>query len=221
MLKNLMLLEEENLLGIISTDLSLKKEILTAEDFHKIYSNDMEKIYSILPIETHNFLKEYFTNNKIVPATVEFTQCLNALRNSGIAVIEENHNKNVMFTYDSRLGRLGRESETKEFLQNENEFNNIELDDKVAKSLYQFLNQNLDLIESDKKIRNLIIKTLKKKQSLSIRDLKEILRNEGFEVESTLNFLKSKLSYGTVIIEDYWKATEEDEIIVKYNSKIN
>ncbi|MGL5056174.1 MAG: hypothetical protein ACRC6A_02240, partial [Fusobacteriaceae bacterium] len=57
MLSNLRYLEALNLLNIISFDLSLKKEILRADEFYKIYSDDMEKLYSILPIETYDFLK--------------------------------------------------------------------------------------------------------------------------------------------------------------------
>lgn len=217
MLTNLRYLESINLLNIISFDLSLKKEILRADEFYKIYSNDMEKLYSILPIETYDFLKIYFENKKKVPATRKFTQCLNALRNCGVAEAEMDHSKNVFYTYDMVYGRTGYESETVEFLKSDEEFYNVKLDDKLAKKLFKFLSNNEDLIKSEKKIKAIIKKNVRKHFNQSIFALKTILKSDGFEIENLLTFIKNKLEYGIFIIDYYDDEVEENPINVKRN----
>ncbi|MGL6119234.1 MAG: hypothetical protein ACRC0V_01895, partial [Fusobacteriaceae bacterium] len=161
MLDNLKLLEAQDLFGIITSDLSLKQDKLTAAEFHKTYSNDLEKLYSILPIKTYEFLKMYFENSKKVRVSPEFTECLYALQNYGVAATEKDHIVNVCYIYDSTYGRIGSSSEAAQFLESDEEFYNVELDNNFAKSLLKFLEDNNDLIISDIKIKNIILRALR------------------------------------------------------------
>lgn len=220
MLENLKLLEAQDLFGIITSDLSLKQDKLTADEFHKAYSNDLEKLYSILPIKTYEFLKMYFENSKKIPVSPEFTECLYALQNYGVAATEKDHIVNVCYIYDSKYGRIGSSSEAIEFLKSDEEFYNVELDNDFAKSLFKYLEDNNDLIASDMQIKNIILEVLRDKNSLSIKKFKKILKEKGFEVENLLDFLKNKLNYGTVIVENWLNKTNEDNIRVRLNLSI-
>ncbi|MGL6066539.1 MAG: hypothetical protein ACRC0R_05625, partial [Cetobacterium sp.] len=58
---------------LISEDLLPENAELTPEELVEIYQNSMDAVYEILPIETYEFLKIYFENNKTIPATYELS----------------------------------------------------------------------------------------------------------------------------------------------------
>ncbi|MGL5797365.1 MAG: hypothetical protein ACRCYT_04080 [Cetobacterium sp.] len=221
-LNNLKLLEEEKFLMFITSDLSKSNKELTAEEFYKIYSNDMKKLYTLLPIETYNFLKAYFeNNNNTVPATFEYMECLNALKNYGIAEIDENHRENIGFTYDAVYGRTGGMEQTTDFFKNliKNKTSYpVQLDNEIAKSLLQFLDNNADLVSHEKEVKDILIGVIKSEEEISLQELKDILKNKGLEVDNLLLFLKNKLSCGTIIIQNSHIRTEENEITIYYNN---
>ncbi|MGL5356689.1 MAG: hypothetical protein ACRCZR_01360 [Cetobacterium sp.] len=221
-LNNLKLLEEENFLMIITSDLSISNQKLTSDEFYKIYSNDMKKLYTLLPIETYNFLKAYFeNNNNTVPATFEYMECLNALKNYGIAEIDENHRENIGFTYDCVYGKNGGMEQTTDFFENliKNKTSYpVQLDNEIAKSLLQFLDNNVDLVSHEKEVKDILIGIIKSEEEISLQELKDILKNKGLEVDNLLLFLKNKLSCGTIIIQNSHIGTEENEITIYYNN---
>lgn len=196
-LDNLKLLEEKELLGFITSDLLSDTAELTPEEVLNLYSNDMKKLYNILPIETYEFLKKYFENNKKVPATIELTECYNALKNCGIATFEARDLKEIDLMLDIKYGRV--EGYPEEEIEEEKEFHDVELDDEFAEKLLKFLNENISLVDNDIKMKELVLKTIEEKSSMSLKELESILKSEGFQVENLFCFLENKLPYGTIV----------------------
>ncbi|MGL5356647.1 MAG: hypothetical protein ACRDAQ_08940 [Cetobacterium sp.] len=196
-LENLKVLEEKELLDFVISDLVSDEVVLTPEELLKVYSDFKAKVYSVLPIETYEFLEIYFKNDKKVPATPEFADCLNALKNRAIGTFDERDLKEIDLMLDMKHGRI-EEYPAEEF-EEEKEYLDVVLDDEYAKSLFKFLESNKELVTNDFKVRDAILSKLESDSPVSLQELESMLKNQNLSVENILVFLENKMPYGEVI----------------------
>ncbi|MGL5089311.1 MAG: hypothetical protein ACRC6Z_07705 [Cetobacterium sp.] len=196
-LENLRLLEEKELLDFVTSDLVSEEVTLKPEQLLNVYSDFKAKVYSILPIETYEFLKIYFENDKKVRATYEFTECLNALKNRAIATFDERDLKEIDLMLDMKHGRI-EEYPAEEF-EEEKEYLNVVLDDEYAKSLFEFLKEKKEFVANDFKIRDIILNKLESDSPILLQKLDDMLKKQDLSVENILVFLENKMPYGEIV----------------------
>ncbi|MGL4998865.1 hypothetical protein [Cetobacterium sp.] len=196
-LENLRLLEEKELLDFVTSDLVSDEVTLKPEELLNIYSDFKAKVYNILPIETYEFLNIYFENDKKVPATNEFAECLNALKNRAIATFDERDLKEIDLMLDMKHGRI-EEYPSEEF-EEEKEYLDVVLDDEYAKSLFEFLKEKKEFVANDFKIRDIILNKLESDSPILLQKLDDMLKKQDLSVENILVFLENKMPYGEIV----------------------
>lgn len=181
---------------LISEDLLPENAELTPEELVEIYQNSIDAVYEILPIETYEFLKIYFENNKTIPATHELSHCLDTLKNYGLVCFDENDIKEMDIMLDLKYHRIS--SYPDELIENV-EFYNILLDEEYARLLLQFLEKNKQLVLEEISARNIILEILKTDLTISLQKLEKILIEAGFKIHDLYSFLENKLIYGSMV----------------------
>ena len=156
---------------------------------------DVEKLYDYFPLETHKFLKLYYENNGIISDSENLFECIIKFKKFGLCIFEE----------DDEV----------------NESRRVVLDFKVAKNLFDFLNNNQKLLCEEKKLYNIISGVLNSYLGLKFIDFFKILKNFNiFKNEySIMKFLKYKV--GNDMYDFYFNSNNELFIASKYiyNSK--
>lgn len=170
-LKNLEELKEENL-KMITELFSIKNDKNKENIFQEIektYLKNVQRLYSYLPIKTHIFLEHYFENNGLVPYSDELFKCAIKFEKFGLCPsvrVEEGSN-----------------------------FIKVSLDNKISKTLYNFLSYNTEQIFEEIELNDVILGVLNSYLVLKVKDLIEILIKLGIHKNETeiLDFLKFKL----------------------------
>ncbi|MGL5052733.1 MAG: hypothetical protein ACRC5W_03965 [Cetobacterium sp.] len=196
---------------LISEDLLPENAELTPEELVNIYLNSVNAVYDILPIETYEFLKIYFENNKKIPATHELTSCLDTLKNYGLVCFDENDIKEMDLMLDLKYNRIHSYPDD---LMKEKEFHNILLDEDYARLLLQFLELNKELISEEIKARDIILEILSAHLTIPLQKLEKVLEEHGFKIHDLYSFLENKLIHGSMV----FYSTNGTDILVAHPS---
>lgn len=196
-LENLKKLEKEELNQIIelfSVEKNRNNEKVFQE-IEKIYLENPKKLYSYLPLETYNFLKFYFENNGLIPDNDKFLKCSIIFEDFGLCPLEENIEFEIK----------GSES-----------FIKVDLDLKVVQPLFNFLNENRDIISKENELYNAISGILNCYLGIKFTDFLELLKGlnilkSEYEI---MDFLKYKANSG--IYDFYFNSNDELCVISRY-----
>ena len=160
------------------------------QEIEKVYLESLGKLYHYLPIETYNFLELYFENNGVVPDTESLFECVIEFEKFGLCPFED-------------------DDEDSEFIK-------INLDTKIAKPLYDFLNNNKELISKEIELYNVVSGILNTYLGLKFTDFLEILKTLNiFKAEhEIMDFLKYKI--GSDTYDFYFSPNDELFIANRY-----
>lgn len=161
------------------------------QEIEKVYLENLGKSYHYLLIEIYNFLELYFKNNGVVPDSESLFECVMEFEKFGLCPFEEDYE--------------------------DSEFIKINLDTKIAKPLYDFLNNNKELISKEIELYNVVSGILNTYLGLKFTDFLEILKTLNiFKAEhEIMDFLKYKI--GSDIYDFYFSPNDELFIANRYS----
>ncbi|MDX8337477.1 MULTISPECIES: hypothetical protein [Cetobacterium] len=146
------------------------------ENIEAAYLENIQRLYSFLPVKTYEFLKEFFIGDKIT--------------------FSGHDSYNCVYTFE-KFGLCSFEDEIHIFNDNDKNKNYFpDLNFHINKKLFEFLDKNFELVLDEYKLRDTISGILHTYLVLPFDDLLKIINDLGFyQNEQTLqHFLKYKVN---------------------------
>ncbi|MGL5202279.1 hypothetical protein [Cetobacterium sp.] len=170
---------------------------LSPNDLSNFYFENTKEIYNFLPVYTHEVLQNYFENEKNIPNEEVLMFCTDELQNFGIAKLEADD----IYIISSINGLIDEDDEDEEghtSYKGERDFIPYEFDDKFARLLFNYLNENEELIDYEFELRRVISGILNEHMILPLKEMTTILNKLNFKIDENYlyRFLNFKVGIG-------------------------